>query len=74
MLVLFYSGKEAKCDPNSEAKIITFFQIYSFLDSDFSNLIENRNHFQFSQAVCAKSSGKFTCLKLWEISIMFIPL
>jgi hypothetical protein len=26
-------------------------------------LIENRNHFQFSQAVCAKSSGKLTLFK-----------
>jgi hypothetical protein len=39
-----------------------FFQIYTFLDSDFSPLIENHNNFQFSQAVCAKSSGKRTCL------------
>jgi hypothetical protein len=51
-----------------------FFQIYTFLDSDFSTLIENRNNFQFSQAVCAKSSGKLTCLKPREISIMLIPL
>jgi hypothetical protein len=51
-----------------------FFKIYTFLDSDFSTLIENRNNFQFSQAVCAKSSGKLTCLKPREISIMLIPL
>jgi hypothetical protein len=40
-----------------------FFQIYTFLDSDFSTLIENHNNFQFSQAVCAKSTGKLTCFK-----------
>ena len=40
-----------------------FFQIYTFLDSDFSTLIENRNNFQFSLAVCAKSSGKLTLFK-----------
>jgi hypothetical protein len=34
-----------------------FFQIYTFSDSDFSTLIENRNNFQFSQAVCAKYRG-----------------
>jgi hypothetical protein len=33
-------------------------EICTFLDSDFRTLIENRNNFQFSQAVCAKSSGK----------------
>jgi hypothetical protein len=27
-------------------------------------LIENRNNFQFSQAVCAKSSGKLTLFKI----------
>ena len=51
-----------------------FFQIYTFLDSDFSTLIENLNNCQFSQTVCAKSSGKLTCLKPREISIMVIPL
>ena len=40
-----------------------FFQIYTFLGSDFSTLIENRNNFQFSQAVCAKFSGKLTFFK-----------
>ena len=35
----------------------TFIKIYTFLDSGFSALIENRNHFQFSQAVGAKSPG-----------------
>ena len=32
-----------------------FFHIYTFLDSDFSTLIENRNNFQFWQDVCVKS-------------------
>jgi hypothetical protein len=43
--------------------VITFFQIYTFLDSDFSTLIENRNNFQFSRAICAKSSGKLILFK-----------
>jgi hypothetical protein len=34
---------------------IVFFHIYTFLDSDFSTLIENRNNFQFWQDVCVKS-------------------
>ena len=38
-------------------------------DKDFSTLIENGNSFQFSQAVCAKSTGKLTCFKPREISI-----
>jgi hypothetical protein len=32
-----------------------FCHIYTFLDSDFSNLIENRNNFQVWQDVCVKS-------------------
>ena len=52
----------------------TFIEIYTFLDSAFSTLIENRNDFQFSQAVCAKSSSKHTCLKPREISIRLISL
>ena len=32
-----------------------FFHIYTFLDNDFSTLIENRNNFQFWQDVCVKS-------------------
>ena len=28
---------------------IFFLQIYTFLDSDFNTLIENRNYFQFAQ-------------------------
>jgi hypothetical protein len=48
--------------------------MYTFLDSDFNTLIENRNNFQFAQDVCAKSSGKLTCLKPREISIMVIPI
>ena len=51
-----------------------FFQIYTFLDSDFSTLIEYRNNFKFSQDFCAKSLGKLTCLKPREISITAIPL
>jgi len=52
----------------------TFIVFYTLLDSDLSTLIENNFYFQFSQAVCAKSSGKLICLKPQEISIMFIPL
>jgi hypothetical protein len=51
-----------------------FFQIYTFLDSDFSTLIEYRNNLKFSQDFCAKSLGKLTCLKPRKISIMVIPL
>jgi hypothetical protein len=51
-----------------------FFQIDIFFDSDFSTLMENRNHFQFSENFCAKSSCKLTCLNQREISIMVIPL
>ena len=53
---------------------MTFFEIYTFLDSDFNTLIENRNNFQVAQDVCVKSSGRLTCLKPREISIMVIPL
>jgi hypothetical protein len=48
---------------NVKCKGHNFFQIYTFLDSEFSTLIENRKHFQFSQAVCAKSSGKLILFK-----------
>jgi len=52
-----------------------FFQIYTFLDSDFSTLIENRNNFQFSQAVCVKSSGKLTLFKtVGNINPAYCPL
>ena len=52
-----------------------FFQIYTCLDSDFSTLIENRIIFQFSQAVCAKSSGKLTCFKTaGNINYAYSPL
>ena len=51
-----------------------FFQIYTSLDSDFSTFTENRNNFQCSQDVCAKSSDKLTCLKPREISIIVNPL
>jgi hypothetical protein len=57
-----------------KCKAHNFFQIYTFLDSDYNALIENRNNFQFSQEVCPKSSGKRTCLKPQEISIMVIPI
>jgi hypothetical protein len=43
-------------------------------DKDFGTLIENGNSFQFSQAVCAKLTGKLTCFKPREISIMLISL
>ena len=39
-----------------KCKTHNFFQIYTFRDSD-------RNNFQFAQDVCAKSSGRLTCLK-----------
>jgi hypothetical protein len=55
-------------------EVIASFQIYTFLDSDVSTLLENRNNFQFTQDSCAKLSGKLTCLKSREISIMVIPL
>ena len=34
----------------------TFIEFYTFLDSDFSTLIENRNSSQCSQVVYAKSN------------------
>ena len=52
----------------------TFIELYTFLDKDVSTLIENGNSFQFSHAVCAKSTGKLTCFKPREISIMSISL
>ena len=51
-----------------------FFQIYTFLDSDFSTLIEYRNNLKLSQDFCAKSLGEHTCLKPRKISMMVIPL
>jgi hypothetical protein len=42
----------------------------TFLDSEFSTLIENRNSFQFSQAIFAKTTSKLSCFKQREISIM----
>ena len=54
-------------------EVIASFRTYTFLDSDVSTLIENRNNFQFSQDVCAKSSGKLICFTPREISIMVIP-
>ena len=61
-------------DFKMKSKVHNFFQISTFLDCDFSTLIENGNHFEFSQEFYAKSSGKLTWLKPWEISIMVIPL
>jgi hypothetical protein len=43
-----------------KCKAHTFFQMYTFLDSDFHSLIENRNYFQFAEDVCSKSSGVMT--------------
>jgi hypothetical protein len=57
-----------------KSKVHNFFQISTFLDCNFSTLIENVNNFEFSEDFCAKSSGKLTCLKPWAISIMVIPL
>ena len=56
-------------------KVITFLQIYTFSDSDFSTLIENRNNSQFSQTICAKSSGKLTLFKtVGNINPAYSPL
>ena len=46
----------------------TFIEFYTFLDSDFSTLIENRYNFQFSRAVYAKSTRKHTCFKPRKIT------
>ena len=51
-----------------------FFQISTFVESDFITLRENITNFQFSQDFCTKLSGKLTCLIQREISIMVIPL
>jgi len=52
-----------------------FIEFYTFLDSDFSTLIENRNNFQFSQAVCAKSSSKLICFETaGNINHAYFPL
>jgi hypothetical protein len=56
------------------ANVQSFFQIYTFLDSGFSTLIEYRNDFKFSEDFCTKSLCKLTCLKPREISIMDLPL
>ena len=56
------------------ANVQSFFQIYTFLDSGFSTLIEYRNDFKFSEDFCTKSLCKLTCLKPREISIMLISL
>ena len=62
------------CFSGEMQRYTTFIEIYTCLDKDFSTLIENGNWFQFSQAVCAKSTGKLTCFKPREISIMLISL
>ena len=59
------------CFSGEMQRYTTFIEFYTCLDNDFSTLIENGNNFQFSQAVCAKSSVKLTCLKLREISYPF---
>ena len=56
------------------AKVLTFFQIYTFLDSGFSTLIEYRNDFKFSEDFCTILLCKLTWLKPREISIMDLPL
>jgi hypothetical protein len=60
------------CFHGEMQRYTTFIKLYTFLDKDFRTLIENGNSFQFSQAVCAKSTGKLTCVKSREISIMRI--
>ena len=56
------------------AKVLTFVEIYTFLDSGFSTLIEYRNDFKFSEDFCTKSLCKLTYLKPREISILYLPL
>ena len=51
------------CFHGEMQRYTTFIELYTFLDKDFSTLIENGNSCQFSQAVCAKSTGKPTCYK-----------
>ena len=62
------------CCNGEMQRYTTFIEIYTCLDNDFSTLIENGNNFQFSQAVCAKSTGKLNCFKPREMSIMLISL
>jgi hypothetical protein len=51
------------------AKGITFFHIYTFVDSDVSSLIGNSNNFQFCQDVCVKSwLFPFKNFMLWRRS------
>jgi hypothetical protein len=51
-----------------------FFQIYTFLDSGFSTLLEYRNDFKFSEDFSTISLCKLTWLKPREISIMDLQL
>ena len=62
------------CFNGEMQRYITFIELYTFLDKDFSTLIENGNNFQFSQAVCATSTGKLICFKPREIAITFLSL
>jgi hypothetical protein len=62
------------CFKGEMQRYTTFIEFYTFLDSDFRTLIDNRNSSRFSQAVCAKSTGELTCLKQREILIMLISL
>jgi hypothetical protein len=62
------------CFNDEMQRYTTFIEFYTGLDKNFSTLIENGNSFQFSQAVCAKLTGKLTCFKPREISIMLISL
>jgi hypothetical protein len=56
-----------------KCKVHNFFQISTFLDCDFSTLIENGINFEFSQELCAKSSGKLTCLKRGKFQSWLFP-
>ena len=44
------------CFKGEMQRYTTFIEFYTFLDSDFSTLTENRNSSLFSQAVCANST------------------
>ena len=60
-------------DFKMKSKVHNFFQISTFLDCDFSTLIENGINFEFSQELCAKSSGKLTCLKRGKFQSWLFP-
>jgi hypothetical protein len=65
---------QLRTNRTEKRKLQNFIELYTFLDKDFSTLIENGNSCQFSQAVCAKSTGKPTCFKPREILLMRIYL